>query len=283
MLLIVITRKNMAEHAYEQYCDQQQYEELQQVFAGKYVAFEGLDGSGKSTAIKWLAETLFPNNLVVREPGTTDFGEVVRAILLEGGFQLRVLSQLFMFMASRNESLHKVVIPARQEGKVVLSDRSYWSSFAYQGAHYGVSLPWFQSLVREVHGRNDFDLIVHFAVGVPLALERAGKVSPEGDNYETQDLAFFQITHNGYVDLVNDFVRNSECIYSEENFELYINKLTGQHLVVLNATVDLETVRRNLVKALYCYARSVQVLEQARAQAQAAAREQQATQEAAQA
>jgi dTMP kinase len=102
----------------------------------RYVAFEGIDGAGKSTVSKGVAATLEARGfdvVLVREPGGTDVGEAIREILLEGDGWLDEWAEALLFAAARAQLASSIVAPALDDGAVVLSDRSVYSSLAYQG------------------------------------------------------------------------------------------------------------------------------------------------------
>jgi dTMP kinase len=116
-------------------------------YPGLFLAVEGIDGSGKTETVKIMAAEIrkqFPNHELVtfRAPGATPAGEDMRNILLNR--VMHPMSELLMFMASHNETIHQVIIPALQRGAIVLTDRFIDSTYAYQGAgrqlHYAVEL-----------------------------------------------------------------------------------------------------------------------------------------------
>lgn len=104
---------------------------------GIFISFEGCDGSGKSTQIKLLAEKLKDAGvdvLVTREPGGTEFGELVRKVLLDSNGPDRTsLAELFLYSAARAEIVQRVIIPALESGRVVLTERFADSTTVYQG------------------------------------------------------------------------------------------------------------------------------------------------------
>lgn len=109
-------------------------------FVSKYIALEGGDGSGKSTVAEALGariETAGGEVVIVREPGGTPMGEVVRALLLDSD-KLDDWAEVFLFAAQRAELAQRVVAPALDAGKWVISDRTYYSSIAYQGRGRGL-------------------------------------------------------------------------------------------------------------------------------------------------
>lgn len=103
--------------------------------ADRYIAFEGIEGAGKSTVARKVADHLNDSGrdaIFVREPGGTEVGERVREILLGDGEAPAPLAEAALFAASRAELIHTVVRPALEAGKWVVTDRSAYSSLAYQ-------------------------------------------------------------------------------------------------------------------------------------------------------
>lgn len=106
----------------------------------KYLALEGVDGSGKTTVGTALVTALEQRGhqaILVREPGGTRVGEIVRGILLDSD-ELDDWAEVFLFAAQRSELARGVILPALDEGVWVVSDRSYYSSIAYQGRARGL-------------------------------------------------------------------------------------------------------------------------------------------------
>ena len=105
-----------------------------------YVALEGIDGSGKTGLAAALAQRFRKEGKkvrVVREPGGTALGETIRSALLRGG-QISPWAEAALFAAARAELSEAVIVPALRSGEIVLSDRSVYSSLAYQGAGRGL-------------------------------------------------------------------------------------------------------------------------------------------------
>jgi dTMP kinase len=99
-----------------------------------FVSLEGVDGSGKSTQARLLAEALGPETLLIREPGGTDAAERIRGLLADPELALDPLAELLLFCAARADLTSRVIRPALEGGKTVVSDRFADSSVAYQGA-----------------------------------------------------------------------------------------------------------------------------------------------------
>ncbi|MCX7021784.1 MAG: dTMP kinase, partial [bacterium] len=108
---------------------------------GHLVSFEGMDGAGKTTQLELLAERLDGDRVPVmrlREPGGTPLGERVREMLLDRKLQRTPPAELLLFAAARAELVHRLILPAIEEGWIVLLDRYADSTRAYQG--YGLGM-----------------------------------------------------------------------------------------------------------------------------------------------
>lgn len=109
----------------------------------RYVAIEGVDGAGKSTVASGLAAVLAERGLEVarvREPGGTPAGEAIRSILLGSATELADWTEALLFAAARSQLAVSIVAPSLAAGATVISDRSVYSSLAYQGAGRGLDL-----------------------------------------------------------------------------------------------------------------------------------------------
>jgi dTMP kinase len=109
---------------------------------GKLIVFEGAEGVGKTTQIRRLGETLTARGmrlLTVREPGGTAVGDAIRRVLLDPGPELSARSEALLFMASRAELVDRLIRPSLAQGLVVIADRFFLSTYAYQIAGRGLA------------------------------------------------------------------------------------------------------------------------------------------------
>jgi dTMP kinase len=109
---------------------------------GKLIVFEGAEGAGKTTQLKRVAERLSAAGvlcLAVREPGGTPVGDAIREILLDPEREITAATEALLFMASRAELIAREIRPALKQGTVVLVDRFFLSTYAYQVAGRGLS------------------------------------------------------------------------------------------------------------------------------------------------
>ena len=173
---------------------------------GYFISFEGIDGAGKSTHIESFSKLLkerYPEHQVVmtREPGGTQLGEQLRALLLDSPMNLE--TEALLMFAARREHIAQVIEPALKAGKIVISDRFTDASFAYQGGGRGLSLEKLNDLERWVQGRPDGSLLqpnLTFLFDLPgsVAEARRSKVrSP--DKFEKMDLDFFEKVRQEYL------------------------------------------------------------------------------------
>jgi dTMP kinase len=164
---------------------------------GLLVAFEGLDGCGKSTQLQRLQQRLVAAGVRVRalrEPGGTELGEAVREVLLSGG-AIGAQAEMLLYMAARAELYERRVLPALAAGETVLLDRSQYSTAAYQGAGLGLPLEDILSLAdKAVRGRWP-DRVLVLELDPELARTRlpAGK-----DRIERRDAAYFARVAGGF-------------------------------------------------------------------------------------
>ncbi len=109
---------------------------------GLFITFEGVEGSGKTTQARALAEWLEQKGypcILVRDPGTTEVGEKIREILLDPQNTMNVRCETFLFLAARSQLVYERILPALMQKKIVISDRFFDSTYAYQA--YARRLP----------------------------------------------------------------------------------------------------------------------------------------------
>ena len=162
---------------------------------GRYIAFEGLEGCGKSTHVTRLAATL--NGITTREPGGTAIGASLRAAMLDtANTMLSPRAEALMMAADRAQHLDELVLPALNAGTHVVSDRSAYSSLAYQGYGRLLDIDELKRFNNWAIAGNWPDLVVFIDVPLDTLLERLKK--RELDRFEREDRAFFERIHTGF-------------------------------------------------------------------------------------
>ncbi len=143
-----------------------------------FISLEGVDGSGKSTQAKLLAEALGPEVTLIREPGGTDAAERIRELLADPALALDPFAELLLFSAARADLLARVVQPALEAGETVVADRFADSSVAYQGGARGLGTSHVLSLVDQTIDGLWPDVTVYLQIDPEKGLERADGRGP---------------------------------------------------------------------------------------------------------
>jgi dTMP kinase len=171
---------------------------------GRFITFEGGEGSGKSTQIKTLAERLNGAELrtiVTREPGGSPGAEVIRHLLLSGmGKLLGPEAETLLFTAARDDHVHAVIKPALEQGIWVLCDRFFDSTRAYQGRLGRVDPGVLNAMQRVTIGDLKPDLTIILDVPVDIGMQRAAARRGDGapDRFEAEDIEFHEGLRDAY-------------------------------------------------------------------------------------
>ena len=152
-----------------------------------FVSLEGIDGSGKSTQAKLLAEALGPETLLIREPGGTEAAERIRGLLADPELELDSFAELLLFSAARADLVSRVIRPALEAGGTVVADRFADSSVAYQGGARGLGTSHVLSLTDTVIDGLWPDVTILLRVDPEVGLGRAdGEDRFEAEGVELQ-------------------------------------------------------------------------------------------------
>ena len=173
-----------------------------------FVTFEGIEGSGKSSHARALAETLRSSGRVVvetREPGGTPAGAAIRALLLGAeATPLTGQTELFLVCADRAQHVSQVIRPALADGRVVVCDRFSDSTLAYQGYGRGLDLAVVRALDAEARGGLAPVLTFLLDCPVDVGLGRAKARAGAADRFEREAVAFHQRIRDGFLALAAD-------------------------------------------------------------------------------
>lgn len=208
---------------------------------GRFLAFEGPDGSGKTTQYRRFVSLLEQHGLAVcevREPGGTGIGESIREILLHTKDEMTLRCEMLLYMASRAQLVEQRIRPAMASRQVVLADRFVSSTLAYQGAAGGLPLEEIDAVARVAVQGCFPELVIVFDVDEATAARRinpllaeAGAIGATGtrekvglDRIESRGREFHRRVRQGYLDqarreparhLVIDATRSSDEVWSD--------------------------------------------------------------------
>ncbi|MDD5225139.1 MAG: dTMP kinase [bacterium] len=171
---------------------------------GKLITLEGIEGCGKSTQTRLLADCLSGRGrkvLVTREPGGTGTGEAIRKLLLDPANAGRIdaRAELLLYLASRQQLLAEVIIPALATGKIVLCDRYEDATLAYQGSGRGLGMEKIRRLIRSLPLQVRPDLTLLFDLEPEEGFRRIRKAKKILDRFEREKLNFHRRVRAGYL------------------------------------------------------------------------------------
>lgn len=189
---------------------------------GKFITIDGLEGAGKSTQIDFIKKYLSDRNLDVfltREPGGTDLGERLRALLLDKNIDaMNPDTELLLMFAARNEHVKKVIVPKLEQGVWVISDRFTDASYAYQGGGRGIPLERIGEL--EQWTLQDFvpDMTFLLDLDVELGLSRVEQRG-EKDRFEEEHRDFFNKVREIFSNRASKYPERIKLIDASKNID----------------------------------------------------------------
>jgi dTMP kinase len=190
-----------------------------------FISLEGIDGSGKSTQAKLLAEALGPETLLIREPGGTEAAERIRELLADPAVELDPFAELLLFLAARADLTARVIRPALDEGRDVVADRFADSSVAYQGAARGLGVGETISLTDNASDGLWPDLTLLLRVDPEAGLARA-----QGDDrFESEGLELQRAVATAYEEIA---------------------KIASDRMVVIDGAGSVEEVHERVMEAV---------------------------------
>ena len=200
-----------------------------------FITFEGIEGCGKSTQLRLVAERLGSRAVVTCEPGGTAIGKAVRHVLLDPRSQgMAPTTELLLYFADRAQNVAEVVRPALAEGRVVLCDRHVESSLAYQGYGRGLPAEAIRQLAALAASGLRPDVIVLLDVPVDVGLARVGRRGGR-DRLESEVLEFHERVRAGYEALraaePDRWLRFDGCASPDAVFEELWSGLVGRGLL----------------------------------------------------
>lgn len=201
---------------------------------GLFITFEGIEGSGKSTQANLLVAYLKSRNLpyiLTREPGGTPISEAIRSILLDPHYrEMKPETELLLYSASRAQHTGELILPALQAGKIVICDRYYDSTYAYQGAARELDFALIDTITRfATYGRSPDKT---FLLDLPVDSGLGRITSRQLDRLELEKAEFHHKVR--------------------EQFLLIANKYPSRY-IVLDALESRETIHQKIVSILLPY------------------------------
>lgn len=206
---------------------------------GYFITFEGVEGCGKTTQIKLLADLLSARDtgtVLTREPGGCPIADKIRTILLDAENRaLSPLAELMLYAAARVQHVTEVISPALQEGKIVLCDRFCDATLAYQSFGRGLDRCIIDTLNLHACQGVSPDLTVLVDCDPAVGLERARRrieatSGPREERFELEALAFHQRVRNGYLQLAADQPDRFLIIDGSESIENIFAVISAQVL-----------------------------------------------------
>ena len=168
------------------------------------IVFEGIDGCGKTTQVERLKQRLTTAGRAfrhLREPGGTELGERQRALLLDPATRACPTAELFGYLQARAQLCQEVIAPALAAGQLVILDRFYHSTLAYQAYGLGLDLAQVRAAIRLATGGIVPELVLWLAID-PAEAQRRRAAARGQDRIEARGLAYQQKVHDGYRALV---------------------------------------------------------------------------------
>jgi len=171
---------------------------------GKFISFEGIEGTGKSTQAKLLQQGLLGLGyevILTEEPGGTLISLRIREILLSVDHtNMKPLTELLLYNAARAQHIEEVILPALNRGAVVITDRFTDSTFAYQGYGRGIDLNLLESIDKIATNGLRPDITVLLDLDVETGLKRNRRIN-KTDRLELEDVEFHKRVRKGYHEL----------------------------------------------------------------------------------
>ena len=189
---------------------------------GYFISFEGIDGSGKSTQIQRLAkflETLDFDVITTREPGGSKGGEEIRNLLLQGNVdRWSAETEILLFTAARRDHLERIILPALEEGKIVICDRFTDSTRMYQGMR-GANLRNLVDTINEKVINFEPDLTIIIDINPEVSLKRAKSRKTPEERFEDFGVDLQMKMRKGFIELAKDFGNRIEVVDGQQSVD----------------------------------------------------------------
>ena len=191
-----------------------------------FISFEGIDGSGKSTQIKLLQEKLESTGktvLSLREPGGTELSEKIRELLLHKEYDLNSETELLLFESARAYLTNSIIKPALENGNIVLTDRFFDSTIAYQGYGRGLDLDFIDKCNQFATQGINPDITLYLKIDMNISNER--RVLSTKDRIENSGFEFYQKVIIGFNKIAEKNPNRVVTINADNDINLIHNQI----------------------------------------------------------
>jgi dTMP kinase len=209
---------------------------------GKFITFEGIDGSGKSTQLRMLTGALRERGvdlITTQEPGGTPLGRRLRDAFLETEENVAPMAELLLFAADRAQHVEFLIKPALAEGRVVISDRYADATFAYQGAGRGFDEATVDKVIKLATGGLTPDLTIFFDVPIAAALSRMNARGESGERSNRMDfeaVEFYERVREAYLTIATNEPQRFQVIEAGGS----IDEIQRRVLELVTASLKIE-------------------------------------------
>lgn len=198
---------------------------------GLFISFEGGEGSGKTTQINKLSQMLTDNGhkvITTREPGGTPEGDKVRDLIVQrDGGDWNPMAETLLLFAARTMHVEKIIGPALDEGKIIITDRYTDSTVAYQGYGHGLALDKIEDINKLVLGGLKPDLTFILDIDPKAGLERSERrlasetlgVNQTEDKFERMDFSFHEKLRQGFLTIAKNEPERCHVIDATQSME----------------------------------------------------------------
>lgn len=199
-----------------------------------FIAVEGCEGAGKSSFVEALGHRFILEKqkvLLTREPGGSKLGESLRALLLDSSLEMTPYAELFLFLAGRAHHIDDTIVPALQDGYIVISDRFHDSTIVYQGIAENLGVDYVSQLCDSVTGAKPFypDLTILLDIPVEEGLSRKKKQKVL-DKFEGKPIEYHQKIRTGFLSLAHKQSHRYCILDARQPIECSIEELFSKEL-----------------------------------------------------
>lgn len=206
------------------------------------IAFEGIDGSGKTTIVKKLFEyldLLRPGNvIIVSEPSKTELGRKIKEAVLSGKFGLNLFEETLLFSADRNFYLRNIVLPSIENGKIVIMDRTFVSTYTYQimNVYLDIELrKLLEKVIEQTIQNFVIDLLFYLDCSAEIAIHRISST----DNFESKGRNFLETVRKNYLTFLKSSNLHIKKIVSIESSKVSLDDIFNKVKETVLYTLDI--------------------------------------------